>query len=194
MGKVPATRQLILDQALSLVRTIGFESVSIGVLADKVGMSKSGLFAHFKSKESLQIMVLEHASSMFVKKVVLPSIKKQRGRVRLEAIISAWIKWSMEEEGGSCPLISAAIEFDDRPGPVKDRVREQFSELHQTIKRAVDICIEERDFSKKADSDQVAQEIFGHVMAFHLYKKTIAAKDAGTRFNRAIKNLLDSLK
>jgi len=194
MGKLPETKQIILDQALSLVRTIGFESISIGGLAKQVGMSKSGIFAHFKSKESLQIMVIDHAANVFVKKVVMPALKKKRGLARLEAIISNWAKWSLEEEGGSCPLIAAAIEFDDRPGEVKERVREMLTTLHQTLVRSCQISIEEGDFSPKTDCQQVAQEIFGAMMSYHLYKKTINDPQAEKRFKKTISKILESSK
>jgi AcrR family transcriptional regulator len=190
MNKTADTKNHILDTALNLVRSIGFESISIGELAKKVGMSKSGLFAHFKSKETLQIMIIDHASFSFTKKVLVPAIKKKRGLTRLNAIIDNWVLWSLKDLNGSCPLIAAAIEFDARPGVVKQRVQEHIGSLHQIIKRACKVAVEEGEFGLNADTDQMAQEIFSFVLSYHIYKKTLNDSKADKRFKKSIKDLI----
>lgn len=191
MNKSLDTKIHILDTALGLARTIGFESISIGELAKKVGMSKSGLFAHFKSKETLQVMIMDHASMNFTKKVIMPAIKKPRGVVRLKAILDNWLKWSLKDQDGSCPLIAAAVEFDARPGVVKDRVKEHIGALHLTLSRACELAVEEGEFRADTDCDQVAQEIFSFILAYHLYIKTLNDKKSEKRFKKSIEELIE---
>lgn len=191
MNKALETKELILNHALGLARTIGFESLSIGELAKKVGMSKSGLFAHFNSKESLQVMILNYAANEFRKNVTAKAIKEPRGIKRLEAIMNHWSRWSTEGSEGSCPLISAAVEFDDRPGVVQEKVKELLLELHQVLKKACDICVEEGDFLPHTDTNQVAQELFSYELSYHLYKKTLGDKKAKQRFQTSIHNLIN---
>lgn len=191
MNKSLDTKVHILDTALALVRSIGFESLSIGELSKKVGMSKSGLFAHFKSKETLQVMIMDHASYNFTKKVLIPALKKKRGITRLNAILDNWITWSLKDQNGSCPLIAASIEFDARPGVVKDKVKEHISALHKTLARACDIAVEEGELSSRTDTDQMAQEIFSFILSYHLYKKTLNDKKSDKRFKKSLADLIE---
>jgi AcrR family transcriptional regulator len=191
MEKSIDTKVFILDTALKLARTIGFESISIGELAKKVGMSKSGLFAHFKSKETLQVMIMDHAAYTFVKTVIKPAIKKEKGLARLNAIVNNWVKWSFQETDGSCPLISAAIEFDDRPGKVKEQVKKHLSDLHNTLARAYELTVENGELDKNADTQLMAQETFSYILAYHLYKKTLNDNKAKGRFQKSIQLLIE---
>lgn len=194
MEKALDTKIYILDTALKLARTIGFESISIGELAKKVGMSKSGLFAHFKSKETLHVMIMEHAGYLFTKKVIKPALKEPRGLKRLNAIIENWLSWSLQDSGGSCPLITASIEFDDRPGMVKETVHRLLTSLHETLSIACSLAIETGEIKKDADTDLMAQEIFSYIMSYHLYKKTLNDPKAKERFEKSIQSLIDRNK
>lgn len=184
------TKIQILDTALEIARNIGLESLSIGELAKTVGMSKSGLFAHFKSKETLQVMLLDHAADSFTKQVVMPAITLPRGLERLNALIDNWLNWSFKGQPGSCPLVAAAIEFDDRPGLVKDRVKLHLSQLHNSLERACRIAVEEDHLKKTADTHLMAQEIFSFILAYHLYSKTLNDDLAEKRFYKSISDLV----
>ncbi len=191
MSKATDTKVQILDSALGLARSIGYEALSIGELAKKVGMSKSGLFAHFKSKEALQLMILDHAAFTFTQKVIRPALKKKRGIIRLKAIIDHWVDWSVKENRGSCPLVTAAIEFDDRPGEVQEKIKTHLSSLHHTIARACEIAVEEKELAEDTDPDLMAQEIFSYILSYHLYVKTMCDAKAGKRFRTSLEQLIE---
>src|SRR3954466_5932603 len=115
------TRAAILDEALRLVSKAGLDGLTIGTLADATGMSKSGLFAHFGSREELLLAVLAHGQTQFGKVVFQPAIAKPRGLPRLRAMFVNWLAWTESAElPGGCPMIGGASEFDDKPGPVRD--------------------------------------------------------------------------
>ena len=113
MNKALETKEHILQVALDLTSKFGLESLSIGSLAKSVGMSKSGLFGHFKSKEKLQIMVMDYAAENFTKQVIIPAIKKPRGLPRLESMMRRWKLWSGSYMSGGCPILSSILEFDE---------------------------------------------------------------------------------
>src|ERR1700749_4661627 len=122
-NKGAATREAVVERALIIARKEGFEGLTIGGIATAVGMSKSGVFAHFGSREDLQLAVLDAAAQGFTESVFLPAIREKRGLPRLRAIMRNWVSW-LRNAGGGCPMISAAIEYDDRAGPIRDRVVE----------------------------------------------------------------------
>ena len=136
LRKGSRTRQTIVDEALGLARRIGLEGVTLGELASNVQLSKSGLFAHFKSKEALQLAVLEEAVDQFTRQVVAPALTKPRGRERLEALFENYGDWigNQVREGG-CIFISLSQEYDDRPGPVRDRLVEAERGFRDVIRR-----------------------------------------------------------
>jgi AcrR family transcriptional regulator len=119
------TRRAILARAMQIASAEGLEGVSLGRLAADLGMSKSGLFAHFGSKEELQLKTLRAAARIFVELAVTPTEELPDGVVRLAALTDAWLEYLDGDafEGG-CLLIGAASEFDGRPGPVRDLVAE----------------------------------------------------------------------
>src|SRR4029078_854398 len=118
MGKGELTRQAILERATALASRHGMEGVSIGHLAEELGLSKSGLFAHFGSKEVLQVEILRFAAERFVENVVRPALAQPRGAPRLRRIFERWIAWDRSHSvPGGCLFVAAASELDDRPGP-----------------------------------------------------------------------------
>ena len=122
MRKGEQTREAILVHALRLATRVGFEGLTIGQLADDLKLSKSGLFAHFKSKENLQLQVPEMASRRFVDAVVKPALAAPRGEARVRALFERWLAWETSPSlPGGCPFVAAATELDDRPGPARDR-------------------------------------------------------------------------
>ncbi len=146
MSKGNETRNAILRQALDLSTEVGLEGLSVGVLAKQVGMSKSGLYAHFESKEDLQSQVLDAAAALFVDLVVVPALKKPRGLPRVQALFDRWLDWATREHSGGCPFIAAATEFDDREGPVRETLVSHLRDVTGTIARAAGIGLVEGHF------------------------------------------------
>ena len=192
MARSNKTKTTILEVGLKQARKFGFESLSIGELAKLVGMSKSGLFAHFKSKELMQVMILNYAAENFVLEVIKPAIQMKRGLPRLKAIIENWIKWSNKTKNGGCPLISASFEFDDIPGKVREATQNHLKELVKTIEKSVEISIEEGQLRKEVNSKEFAFEVFSKVLGFHLYHRLLK-EDYSTDFlHNSIEKLIQS--
>ncbi|MCA9265252.1 MAG: TetR/AcrR family transcriptional regulator [Planctomycetales bacterium] len=180
--KGEATRSRILDTALRLASLEGLEALSIGKLAARSGLSKSGLFAHFNSKQVLQKRVLEHAAERFIESVVMPAIGKKRGMPRLRSIFDNWLAWASSEGlPGGCVFVAAAAELDDKPGPVRDYLVRSQQDWIATLSRAVAISQEEGDVASDADPEQLAFELYGVMMSYHLYRRLLGNRSAKTR-------------
>jgi len=190
MAKGDETRRAILRQALDLASEVGLEGLTVGVLAKRVGMSKSGLYAHFESKEDLQGQVLDAAAELFVNVVVVTALRKPRGLPRVKALYEVWLEWTTQELSGGCPFLAAATEFDDRPGLVRDRLVGHLSDVLDTIKRAAQLAVEERHFRSDLDVDQFAFDFWAIIMSFHHYARLLRRADANSRANQAFANLL----
>ena len=166
-GKGAATRELILDHAYELARQDGLEGLSIGALALGVGMSKSGVFAHFGSREELQLALMESASRRFVEFILAPAIRQPRGLKRLRAMLERWSEWSHIHQSG-CVLISAVVEYDGREdSPLRQRVKEQQAGWRNEIVRAVSQAIEVGDLHTGTDAEQLAFEIYALMLGLH---------------------------
>jgi AcrR family transcriptional regulator len=192
--KGESTRAAILDAAMSVARLEGLEAISIGRLAAKVGLSKSGLFAHFKSKQTLQIQVIERAVNTFVAAVVIPAIQEPRGEPRVRALFENWLAWahSPEIEGG-CVFVGAAAELDDRPGKLRDHVVSAQKDWISTLATAVQISVQEGHFDTDTDAEQLAFEIYASMMAFHLYSRLLRDPNAEKRARTTFDALLASV-
>lgn len=159
MSKGERTRAAILDQALAMTSTDGLTGLTIGTLADKLGMSKSGLFAHFGSKEQLQAAVLDRAAELFADTVVRPALAQPRGLPRVLALFENWIAWTRDPVlPGGCPIQAASIEFDDRPGPLRDLIVKQQEEMRRVVVGAVRRAVEEGHLRGDLDVEQFAFE------------------------------------
>jgi AcrR family transcriptional regulator len=168
MGKGEQTRAAILDAALAQASATGFESLTIGALAERAGMSKSGLFAHFGSREELQVAAIEAAAARFTETVFLPALKAKRGLPRLRSLFEHWLDWTVRSGlTHGCPMHAAAVEFDDRPGPVRDAVVEHFARLERELGRAVRLAIDQHHFRADLDVDQFVFDMLGIVFAYH---------------------------
>lgn len=191
MSKGAETRTAVLDAAITLASTVGLEGLTIGTLAEKVGMSKSGLFAHFSSKENLQRAVLDAAVERFVSLVIAPALKKPRGEPRLRALVDLWLAWSKQPFlPGGCVLLMASVELDDRPGPARDRLVSAQKDWLGTLAHAARIAIEEKHFRKDLDCDQLAHELFSIAYGYHFLRRIVdphlAEKRARTSFERVL--------
>ena len=193
MTKGQDTKERILGQALDLASTAGIEGLSIGELAKATEMSKSGLFAHFNSKEELQLEVLRTASNNFIETVVGPALLQPRGEPRVRALFERWLAWETLRTGG-CPFMAASFELDDRPGPVRDALVATQQDWVDTLTTAIKIGIDEGHFRSDVDARQLAFEVYGAFMAFHLYHRLLRDPKAHTRATDTLEQLLSCAK
>lgn len=192
MSKGEETRQAILESAMELAAVAGLEGLSIGQLAEKLGLSKSGLFAHFKSKETLQIETLRAATEIFIEEVITPALKKPRGEPRVRALWERWILWGKRK--GGCLFLASMYELDDKPGPTRDALSQTQNDWLDTLATAVQISIKEGHFRSDVDPKQMAFEIYSLLMGAHVLYRFIQAPDAQERTQKAFERLLQSAK
>ena len=185
------TRAAILDEALKIASKLGLEGLTIGSLADATGMSKSGLFAHFGSREDLQLAVLEHAAQRYGEMVFVPVLKIDRGLPRLRALFERWLDWALESGlPGGCIMISAAAEYDDRPGPIRDAVIANQHRGNAITQKAVRLAIEEGHLLPDTDPEQISFEMLGIVLASHNHRRLLGDKEARKRALTAFDQLI----
>lgn len=185
------TRTAILDEALEIASKLGLEGLTIGSLADATGMSKSGLFAHFGSREELQLAVLEHAAQLYGEKVFVPVLKIERGLPRLRALFERWLDWTIESGlPGGCIMISTAIEYDDRPGPIRNAAIENQHRGNAITQKAVRLAIEEGHLIPGTEPEQISFEMLGIVLASHNHRRLLGDKEARKRALTAFNQLI----
>lgn len=191
MRKGDLTRHAILDHAAGLASKVGLEGLTIGALATDLELSKSGLFAHFHSKEALQLQVLEHAAAVFVERVVRPSLAEPRGEPRLRALFERWLDWSQSSPlPGGCVFVQAAVELDDRPGPVRDRLVQFQRQWLGVIVTSMELGIAAGAFHNVADPEQFAHDVYGVMLAYHHASRLLRDPRAEARARRAFETLL----
>lgn len=191
MGKGEETRRAILDKALALATQIGLEGLTIGRLAKEAGMSKSGLFAHFASKENLQIAVLELAVERFIDTVVLPALQNPRGEPRLRALFENWFEWSQADFlPGGCLFIAASREFEDRTGPVRDFLVHDQRRWLDKLAQASRGAVQEGHFRPDLDPGQMAYDIYAIIFAYHHFSRLLEDGAAAEYARRAFENLI----
>lgn len=167
MRKGELTRAAILDVALDLASRDGLEGLTIGLLADKMNMSKSGVFAHFGSREDLQIEVVKLYHHHFEQEVFYPAMKEPRGLPRLKAMFAGWVKRVSVEIASGCIYISGAVEYDDRPGAIREELAGMVRAWKNALRRCVVQAIEMGHLSDQTDPDQLVFEMYGLVLALH---------------------------
>ena len=185
------TRTAILDHAFAAASRLGLEGLTIGNLADEVGLSKSGLFAHFQSKEELQLRVLETAVGRFIETVVAPALKAPRGEPRVRALFERWVEWGNSYlQPGGCIFIAAANELDDRPGPLRDRLVGYQRDWLQALATAARIAVEERHFRADLDTAQFAYDLYAVILAYHHFSRLMRDPAAEARARSSFDSLL----
>ncbi len=176
------TRAQILDAAVQQASEAGFESLTIGSLAERTGLSKSGLFAHFGSRTDLQVAALDEASRRFTEAVFLPALKAPRGLKRLRALFENWISWPEHANlRGGCPMQAASAEYDDRPGPMKDAVVERQRHLARELAKAVQLAVASGELRADTDARQFVFEMFGLVLAYYHTQRLLGDAGAAAR-------------
>ena len=191
MTKGADTRGAVLGHALALASEVGLEGVTIGTLAERARMSKSGLFAHFASKEALQIAVLDEAASRFVDKVVAPSLRQKRGEPRVRALLEHWLLWANADfMPGGCVFVASIADLDDRPGPVRDRLAATQRDWLETLATAIRIAKEEGHFRRDLDAAQLAHELLTVAYGTHLLARLLRDPKTEKRLRVAFERLL----
>ena len=184
------TKAAIVDAALGLATQIGLEGLSIGALAEVTQMSKSGVFAHFGSREELQISVIREYHRRFEEEVFYPAVREERGLARLRAMFANWMKRTSVEIDSGCIYISGAVEFDDRPGPVRDALASSVLTWHAAMKRAIESAKTEGHLRADVDEEQMLFETHGLILALHYEARFLKDANAIGRANRGFENIL----
>jgi AcrR family transcriptional regulator len=189
------TRQAILDIAASLATEEGLEPLSIGRLADAAGMSKSGLFAHFGSKEELQIATVEHAASIFVREVIEPAGAAPQGLPRVWALCERMIDYDEREVfPGGCFFASASFEFKRRPGPVRDRIQEMLRSWLSYLEHAIARAQEAGELEAGLTAREIAFELDAYAQAANAQYQLFGDAAVFGEARRAVRERLESLR
>jgi len=191
MGNAASTRDRILDQGLALMSQSGLEGVTLGVLADQVGMSKSGLFAHFRSKEEVQISLLEHTSEVGAAHIIAPSMKQPEGLPRLKALVKNWFGWAPRAGlPGGCPVAAGLFEFDDVESPVRNKILEMEAEWRALLTRTVTEARSLGHLRRDLDAAQFVWELCGIYLSHHVAQRFLKSPEANRRAQIAFEALL----
>jgi AcrR family transcriptional regulator len=191
MGNRASTRERILDQGLALMSQWGLEGVTLGVLADQVGMSKSGLFAHFRSKEEVQISLLDHTAEVGAAHIIAPSMNEPEGLPRLKALVKNWFGWAPRAGlPGGCPVAAGLFEFDDVKGPVRDRILEMEAEWRGLLTKTVTEACSLGHLRSDLDVAQFVWELCGIYLSHHAAQRFLKSPDADRRAQTAFEALL----
>lgn len=187
------TRERILDAAMHMTSMEGLNALSIGRLAKSVKLSKSGLFAHFNSKEALQRQVLERATEAFTRAIIRPAIKKERGIARLRAMFDNWLRWANTGGlPGGCIFVGASVELDDKPGPLRDYLVKTQRDWIGILARATAISVEEGHLPPDTSPEQMAFEIYGVMLSFHMYRRLLGDSRARSKAKAAFERMTAS--
>ena len=192
LTKGEKTKQFIIQEAINLASLVGLNNLSIGDISKKVKMSRSGLFAHFLSKEQLQLELLKHAEVHFKKIVVEPTEKLSSPVEKLKLIQELWPNWfdrAPFEMKGGCIFIMAMLEFDDKPGPLRDALYDQQSRLVKYIRFLAKKAVENGELSSELDPDVFSFEFYSMYLGYSIHKKFLGDSKAKQKFNRSIDDL-----
>lgn len=192
MSKGQRTRRDIIDKAYVLAGDLGLEALSIGTLATETGLSKSGLFAHFKSKEALQLEVIEEVRSRFTQNVIRPALDAPRGEPRLKTFFEHYLTWiDTNRPSGGCMMMSLCHEYDDRPGPIRDRLVASQADFLDVVRRMAQTAKDEGHFRPDVDVEQFAFEVFGIEMAYQHQSKFLKLPNAMDHARSAFASVLE---
>jgi len=194
MRKGEHTRTLILNEAVALASRVGLEGLSIGSLAARLDLSKSGLFAHFGSKQDLQLQTLKQAQLRFEETVFRPALNAPRGLPRLRVLFANWLAWveRNDEPPGGCLMLAASVEYDDRPGAVRNLLVAGQRELRGAIAKAIRLAIDEGHLRPQTDPWQLTFELFGIVLATHHDRRLLGDARAPDRAREAFERLIQA--
>ncbi len=186
------TRAAIISAALELASRDGLEGLTIGSLAERMAMSKSGVFAHFGSREELQIAVLKEYERRFADDVLVPGLREPRGLARLRAIFALWLQRTAVEAASGCIYISGATEYDDRPGAVRDELVSMIRSWQRELMRAIRQCVDLGELSADVDVDDLVFQMYGVILVLHHDARLMKNPHAADRARRSFERLMAS--
>ena len=192
MSKGQQTRTAILDEAVSLASRVGFNALTIGQLADATGMSKSGLFAHFKSKEALQLETLDRGRAWFTEVVIRPALAAPRGIERVRVLFDSWLVWETETLPGGCIFVTGSVEYDDQPGPMRDALVRSQRDWAEFIESVGAAAVSEGDLRADLDVEQFAFSLQGLIYAFHHTARLLRDPKALERTRQGFEQLIEA--
>ncbi len=190
-AKGERTRAAILEQAIQMASVVGLDGLSIGDLAGRMGLSKSGLFAHFGSKDALQLAILKTGFARFGELVIQPAQQRPRGVATLWALFDGWVRWSHDRLDGGCLFVTASVEFDDRPGPVREFLVAAYGQFHAVIASALRRAVADGDVRADIDVPQFINDFDGVMLGFNLADRLFHDPDAERRAHGALERLLE---
>lgn len=191
MSKGAATKGAILDEAIRVTSRDGFAGLTVGSLAERTGMSKSGLFAHFGSMDRLQVQVLVRAQERFVDCVVRPALATSRGEPRVRAVFANWLHWASEIMPGGCIFVGAAVELDERPGELRDTLVGAERDWLELLATVAGTAVADGDFDPDLDLEQFAFEVHSLMLGYHHASRLMHDPHALTRTRRAFDALIE---
>jgi len=195
VSKGESTRAAILDQGVRLATQIGLEGLTIGRLATDLSLSKSGLFAHFRSKEALQLQVLDAAAERFVEEVVKPAVRAPRGEPRVRALFDRWLAWTKSNSGpGGCLFVAAAAEFDDRAGAVREHLVALQKGWLEMIAIVFRTGVTEGAFRPDVEPEEFAHDLYSVMLGYHHASRLLRDPRAGERAHAAFGRLLSAAR
>ena len=190
LPKGEQTKAAIVEASLALASQVGLEGLSIGAIADQMHMSKSGVFAHFGSREELQISVIREYFERFEREVFYPALQLPRGLPRLRALFVNWMQLTSVELDSGCIFISGAVEFDDRPGPVYEALVGSVKTWLAAVQRAIQSAKDEGHLHSDADEQQMLFEIHGLILVLHYEARFLKVGASTERAKTAFEQIL----
>ena len=191
MGRGADTRNVILGRAAQVASLVGLEGLTIGGLAEDLELSKSGLFAHFQSKEALQVETLRFAAQLFIDNVIRPALKARRGEPRVRALFERWLDWAKADTlVGGCLFVAASTELDDREGPARQELVRQQKDWLEFVSTVAGGAVTEGHFRAKLDTEQFAIDVYGVMLACHHSRRLLRDPRADERARRAFEALV----
>jgi len=194
MRKGELTRAAILDVALELSSRDGLEGLTIGLLADRMNMSKSGVFAHFGSREDLQLEVVKLYHHRFEQEVFFPSVREPRGLPRLQSMFDRWLARVSVEIASGCIYISGAVEYDDRPGPIREELVKMVQAWQGGLQRAARQAVDVGHLRPDADAEQLVYEMYGLILALHHDARFLRMPGSVDRARRGFERLIENYR
>ncbi len=192
--KGESTRAAALERAADLASRIGLQALSIGGLAEELGMSKSGLFAHFGSKEALQVQTLERAADRFTDQVVRPALEAPAGEPRVQALFDGWVEWERSQVMKGCIFVQSSSEFDDQPGAVRDTLEMQQRQWLGFLSNAAERAVAVGHFREDLDCIQFAFEFYSLLIGYGHAHRMMRDPSARDRLRTAFDRLLTSAR
>lgn len=190
--KGEATRNAIIARALQVACTDGLEHVSFGTVAEHVKMARSGVFAHFRSRDKLLLAILDLYDRQFRDTIFLPALRSPRGLPRLEAMFTRWARYCVNRTGGDCILLSASMAGLMESGPVRDKLTGMVLAWQEALCTCIGHAIDEGHLRTETDAAQLGYELYGVVLALHQQARLLGSAETIRHAEKAFERLVKS--